>query len=156
MVHPARGSMASCLVVLASLAAAPAVSAAGPNPCSALTKAEIAKVSGLDVGEGTAGPTTRGTLGKCTWTTPGHTRVILVLGDARHMQLTVEAAKESGGDEISGLGTSAVGMEGPAFTGGGYIVNVLDAKGGFGLSVLGKEGSRDRVVALAKIVEGRR
>ena len=37
-----------------------------------------------------------------------------------------------------------------------HIVSVLDAKGGFGISILGKEGTRERAIALAKIVEGRR
>ncbi len=36
------------------------------------------------------------------------------------------------------------------------FVNVLDSKGGFGVSVLGKEGTRDRAIALAKIVESHR
>ena len=46
--------------------------------------------------------------------------------------------------------------QGSRFTGGGYIVSVLDAKGGFGVSILGKEGTRDRGIGLAKIVESRR
>jgi len=33
---------------------------------------------------------------------------------------------------------------------------VVDAKGGFGISILGNEGSRDRSIALAGIVESRR
>jgi hypothetical protein len=47
-------------------------------------------------------------------------------------------------------------MKGAPFTGGGHIVNVLDAKGGFGVSILGKEGTHDRAIALAKIVESHR
>jgi hypothetical protein len=49
-----------------------------------------------------------------------------------------------------------VGIKAAPFTGGGYIVSVLDAKGGFVVSMLGNEGSRDRAIALAKIVEARR
>lgn len=49
-----------------------------------------------------------------------------------------------------------MGIKAAPFTGGGYIVSVLDAKGGFVVSMLGNEGSRDRAIALAKIVEARR
>jgi len=35
-------------------------------------------------------------------------------------------------------------------------ISVLDAKGGFGVSILGKSGTRDRDIALAKLVENRR
>jgi hypothetical protein len=72
------------------------------------------------------------------------------------MELTIKAQQQTGGAEIPGLGSKAVGIKGAAFTGGGYIVSVLDAKGGFGVSILGKEGTHDRAVALAKIVESHR
>jgi hypothetical protein len=35
-------------------------------------------------------------------------------------------------------------------------VSVVDAKGGFGVSILGKEGTRERTIALAKMIESRR
>jgi hypothetical protein len=35
-------------------------------------------------------------------------------------------------------------------------VSVLDAKGGFGLSILGKDGTREQAIALAKVVESHR
>jgi hypothetical protein len=63
---------------------------------------------------------------------------------------------KSGGAPVSGVGSKAVAIRGAAFTGGGYILSALDAKGGFGISVLGKDGTQDRVVALARVVEGRR
>lgn len=97
-----------------------------------------------------------GVLGKCAWTGEGNAKVIVTLGDAQHMGLTVRAAEQTGGQSAPGVGTKAVGMKGAAFTGGGYIVNVLDAKGGFGVSILGKEGTRDAAIALAKIVESHR
>lgn len=80
----------------------------------------------------------------------------MTLGDAQHMGLTATTAEQSGGESVPGLGTKAVGIKRAPFTGGGYIVNVLDAKGGFGVSILGKDGTKDRAVALAKIVESRR
>jgi len=49
-----------------------------------------------------------------------------------------------------------MGIKAAHFTGGGYIVSVLDANGGFGVSMLGDEGSRDRAIALAKIIKTRR
>jgi len=72
------------------------------------------------------------------------------------MQLTVEAQAETGGTALPGIGSRAVGIKGAPFTGGGYIVSVLDSKGGFGISILGSNGNQKRVVALAKIVESRR
>lgn len=124
--------------------------------CAMLTPADIAEATGLTVGEGTAGRPIPGVLGRCTWTGTGDTKVIVTLADAQHMQLTITAQQQAGGASVPGLGSKAVGMPGAGFTGGGYMVNVLDSKGGFGLSILGKEGTRDRVVALAKIVESRR
>jgi hypothetical protein len=121
-----------------------------------LTAADIAKAAGLTVGNGTAGPPIPGVLGKCTWAGSGNTKVILTLADDRHMKLTVAAQEQTGGTAVPGLGSKAVGIEGAAFTGGGYNVSVLDAKGGFGVSILGKEGTRDRAIALAKLVETHR
>ena len=123
--------------------------------CGLLSPGDITKAAGITVGSAVPGKAIPGTLGKCTWT-GGKSRVIVVLTDARHMQITVEAALEGGGTAVSGLGSKAAGMEGAAFTGGGYIVNVLDAKGGFGVSILGPDGNQQRAVALAKLVESRR
>ncbi len=125
------------------------------DPCGLLSQAEILKATGLKVSSGVAGKPVPGTLGRCTWTA-GTNKVIVTLGDGQHMQLTVAAQEKSGGTSVPGLGSKAVGIKGAAFTGGGYIVNVLDAKGGFGVSLLGPEGTRDRVVALAKVVESHR
>lgn len=142
------------------LGSAVARAAAGmPSPndaCSLLTSADIAKATNIKVGSGTAGKPIPGVLGRCTWTGVGNAKVILTLGDAQHIGLSIRAAEQTGGESVAGLGTKAVGMKGAPFTGGGYIVNVLDAKGGFGVSILGKEGSRDRAIALAKIVESHR
>ncbi|MHB8755385.1 MAG: hypothetical protein ACYC92_10590 [Candidatus Acidiferrales bacterium] len=132
--------------------ASPANSAA----CALLTPADIAKATGIKVGNGTAGASIPGVLGRCTWLGGGNTKMIVTLADARHMQITVAAQEHSGGTAVPGLGSKAVGIKGAAFTGGGYTVSVLDAKGGFGLSILGKDGTRDRAIALAKVVESRR
>ncbi|MGE5243219.1 MAG: hypothetical protein ACM3SQ_03220 [Betaproteobacteria bacterium] len=82
--------------------------------------------------------------------------MIVTLADAQHMQITVEAQLQSGGTAVSGVGSKAVAIRGAAFTGGGYVLSALDAKGGFGVSILGKDGTQERVVALAKIVASRR
>lgn len=125
------------------------------DACALLTPADVLKATGLKVGDGVAGKPIPGVLGRCTWTA-GSDRVIVTLGDAKHMALTVAATEQSGGSSVAGVGSKAVAMKGAAFTGGGYILTVLDAKGGFGVSVLGPAGTLDRVVALAKIVESRR
>ncbi|HEV2306069.1 MAG TPA: hypothetical protein VGR93_11160 [Candidatus Acidoferrales bacterium] len=146
------------LIVAAFLTASAAAIAAGTanDACALLTPADISKVTGLKVGSGVAGKPIPGILAKCTWTGQDNTRVIVTLGDARHIEITVRAAEATGGQSVPGLGTKAVGMKGAAFTGGGYIVNVLDAKGGFGVSILGQKGTRDGAIALAKMVESHR
>lgn len=143
--------------VLAASATRAAALAPNPNDaCALISAADIAKATSIKVGSGTAGKPIPGVLGRCTWTGAGNIKVILTLGDAQHIGIVVRAAEQTGGESVAGLGTKAVGMKGAAFTGGGYIVNVLDAKGGFGVSILGKEGNRDRAVALAKVVESHR
>ncbi len=124
--------------------------------CGLLTPADITKAAGITVKDGTAGAPVPGTLGRCTWLGTGNTKVIVTLGDASHMQLTLTAQLQSGGSAVSGVGSKAVAVPGAGFTGGGYILTVLDAKGGFGVSVLGHEGTKDRVIALAKVVAARR
>ncbi len=131
-------------------------SGSNSDACALLTPADIAKATGLTVGNGTAGPPIPGVLGKCTWIGSGNTKVIVTLADLRHMQITIAAQEQTGGTSVPDVGSRAVGIEGAGFTGGGYIISVLDAKGGFGVSILGKEGTRDRAVALAKLVEAHR
>jgi hypothetical protein len=132
------------------------LSAADAAPCALLSTADIAKATGLTVSNGTAGPAIPGILGKCTWVANENMKVIVTLADTRHMELTVKAVQQTGGADLPGLGLKAVGNKGAPFTGGGYVVNVLDAKGGFGVSILGKDGTPDRAVALAKVVESHR
>jgi hypothetical protein len=123
--------------------------------CGLLAQADILKATGLKASDGVAGTPVPGTLGRCTWSA-GANKVIVTLADAQHMQTTVAVQERSGGTSVPGLGSKAVAVKGAAFTGGGYIVSVLDAKGGFGVSLLGPAGTLDRVVALAKVVESRR
>jgi len=108
------------------------------------------------VADATPGKPVAGVLGRCTWDGPGNRRVILTLVDAQHMGLTLKAQQQTGGEDIKGLGSTAVGSKDAGFTGGGYTVSVLDAKGGFGVSILGKDGTRERAIALAKVVESHR
>ena len=150
--HP----LALALALAGSVASAPSSTAVpGDDACALITPAEILKTTGLKVSDGAAGAAIPGVLGRCTWSA-GHNRVIVTLADARHMQITVAAWEHSGGTSIPGLGSKAVGIKADDFTGGGYIVSVLDAKGGFGISLLGSAGSHDNVIAMAKIVESRR
>ncbi len=132
-----------------------AVAGSGPA-CSLLGPGDIAKATGVKVGEGIAGPPIPGTLGKCTWQGDGGTRVIVTLADAQHMGFTIAAQEQAGGVDVPGVGSKAVGIKGAPFTGGGYIISALDSKGGFGVSILGKEGNRERDIALAKLVASRR
>lgn len=143
------------LTVLVSFAACATAMAADPA-CALLTPADIAKATGLNVGNGIAQKPVPGILGRCSWSGSDGTRVIVTLGDAQHMAMTVRAQESSGGQSVPGVGTKAVGIKGAAFTGGGYIVSVLDAKGGFGVSILGQQGTRAGATALAKMVESHR
>lgn len=144
------------LLTMVSYGRAKAVSAsASDDACAVLSPADISKATALKVGTGVAGAPVPGTLGRCTWTASDN-RIIVTLADAAHMQITIAAQEGSGGTSVSGLGSKAVAVKAAAFTGGGYIVSVLDAKGGFGVSLLGPAGTLDRVVGLAKVVESHR
>jgi hypothetical protein len=156
MIRRTIRSLAISLAVSAVFGQSSVLLAADNDACSLLTKADIQKETGLNVADATPGKPVPGVLGRCTWEGPRNSRVIVTLADAQHMGLTVKAEQETGGEDIKGLGSTAVGIKGAGFTGGGYIVSVLDAKGGFGVSILGKDGTRERAVALAKVVESHR
>jgi hypothetical protein len=149
----------SHFVVLCAILAGSVTTAFGdssPDACNLIGVGEITKATGLTVGNGKPGTPIPGVLGRCTWQGSGSTRIVLTLADTQHMQRTIEAQQASGGSPETGLGSKAVGIKGAAFTGGGYIVSVVDGKGGFGVSILGTEGTRERVLALAKLVESHR
>ncbi len=152
---------AACGFVMATIGATdmsiPVVSAASAtDACALLTPAEIMKTTSISVANGTAGAAVPGVLGRCTWLAADGTKVIVTLADTSHMQTTIAAQTKSGGKEISGVGSKAVAIKGAGFNGGGYVLSALDVKGGFGVSILGKDGTQERVVALAKVVEGHR
>jgi hypothetical protein len=149
-------SLVISLAVIAGVGPTSVLLAADNDACALLTKPEIQKVTGLMVGDATPGKPVPGVLGRCTWDGPGNSRVIVTLADAQHIGLTVKAQQQTGGEDIKGLGSTAVGNKGAGFTGGGYIVNVVDARGGFGVSILGKDGTQERAIALAKVVESHR
>jgi hypothetical protein len=142
-------------MVLVALFFTAGQSGAADSACALLTLADISTTTGLMVTNGAAGAPIPGVLGRCTWMGKGDSRVIVTLTDASHMQTTI-AAQQKSGVELSGLGLKALGTRGAPVTGGGYIVSVLDAKGGFGVSILGKEGTQDRAIALAKVVASHR
>lgn len=148
--------LAVCAVIIMGITTVRPALAGSTDACALLTPTAIANATGLKVANGTAGPLIPGTLGRCTWLGNGNTKVIVTLTDSQHMQNTMSAQKKAGGVDIPGLGTKAVGIKGAAFAGGGYIISVLDTKGGFGVSVLGSVGTRDLAVALAKLVESHR
>jgi hypothetical protein len=137
-------------------AASPRVPTHADDACALLTPALIAKTTTLAVGDPTPGKPIPGVLARCTWEGANSTRVIVTLADAKHMDITVRATEKSGGEDITGIGSKAVGTKGAGAFGGGYIVSVLDAKGGFGVSILGPGGTRDRAIDLANLVESRR
>ncbi len=149
-------ALAISLAVIAWVGPTSVLLAADNVACALLAKAEIQKETGLMVADATPGKPIPGVLGRCTWEGPGNSRVIVTLADAQHMGVTVKVQQQTGGEDIKGLGSTAVGIKGAGFNGGGYIVSVLDAKGGFGVSILGKEGTRERAIALAKVVESHR
>jgi hypothetical protein len=149
-------SLVISLAVIAGVGPTSVLSAAEKDVCALLTKAEIQKETGLMVADAAPGKPVPGVLGRCTWEAPGNSRVIVTLADAQHMALTVKTQQQTGGEDIKGLGSTAVGIKGAGLTGGGYIVSVLDAKGGFGVSILGKDGTRERTIALAKVVASHR
>jgi len=136
------------VVVFAGLISRPVAAASrADDACAVLSPDDIAKTISWKVGAGTPGKPIPGVLGRCTWTNGDNGRVIVTLADARHAAITLQAWE--------GIGTKAVLVKATDFT-GGWIVTVEDAKGGFGVSVLGRTATEDNAIALAKIVEGRR
>jgi len=156
--HPALRLLAvfGVMVTGISVVGASILHAAGTSDaCKLLMTSEILKATGLTVGDGTAGRPIPGVLGRCTWVGSGNTKVIVTLTDAQHMETTI-AVQQKEGTSVPGVGSKAVAIKSAGFTGGGYILSFLDAQGGIGVSILGKDGTLDRVVALAKVVESHR
>jgi len=143
-----------CAVIVGSVT--PSFGDSSNDACALVGAGEITKATGLTVGNGIPGTPIPGVLGRCTWQGSGNTKIVLALADTQHMQHTIEAQQASGGSPETGLGSKAVGIKGAGFTGGGYTVSVVDGKGGFGVSILGAEGTRERVLALAMLVKSHR
>ncbi len=154
------GLSASSAPATAVAASAPAPAslggtASGSGACTLLSPADIQAATGLSVAAGKGA--TVGDATNCTWKGSARTQVIVTLGSAQSIGLALTAAEQSGATDVAGIGSKAAIIQGAAFQGGGYIINVLDASGGFGLSVLGSDAiTQAQVEALAKLVETRR
>ena len=144
------------LIGLLVLTLAGPVSAFAAEACSTIGPDDIAKATGITVSAGDPGKPIPGVQSRCTWMATDGTKVILTFTDTDHAKITIHAQQQSGGTSISGVGSEAVGIKGAGFTGGGYIITALDSKGGFGVSILGKAGSVEKAVALAKLVASKR
>jgi hypothetical protein len=145
------------ILIVTLLAVAVAASAqSNANACSLLSRAAIAKATGLQVAKGKPGPPISGSLSNCTWQGSNGTKIILTLADTSHMQVTMQSQLQSGATQLPGIGTSAVGTAGNDETEGGYNMSILDSKGGVAVSILGNAGTGKRTVALAKLIESHR
>jgi len=145
------------ILIVTLLAVAVAASAqSNANACSLLSRAAIAKATGLQVAKGNPGPPISGSLSNCTWQGSNGTKIILTLADTSHMQVTMQSQLQSGATQLPGIGTSAVGTAGNDETEGGYNMSILDSKGGVAVSILGNAGTGKRTVALAKLIESHR
>jgi hypothetical protein len=145
------------ILIVTLLAVAVAASAqSNANACSLLSRAAIAKATGLQVANGKPGPPISGSLSNCTWQGSNGTKIILTLADTSHMQVTMQSQLQSGATQLPGIGTSAVGTAGNDETEGGYNMSILDSKGGVAVSILGNAGTGKRTVALAKLIESHR
>jgi hypothetical protein len=125
------------------------------EPCGLLTPGDVAKATGIAVKEGVPGRPVPGVIGRCVWPGADNTRVVVTLTDAAHAKATMAAQAGAGGEAVSGIGSSAVAFPNAPVV-GGYMVTVVDGKGGFGISIQGKPGTKARAIALAKIVAARR
>jgi hypothetical protein len=126
------------------------------SACGLLSRASIAKATGLHVSKGAEGPPIAGSFSNCAWSGPNGAKIVVTLSDAAHMQVTMQSQMQSGATQFQGIGTSAVGTAGNAETEGGYNLSILDAKGGVAVSILGNAGTAERTQALAKAIEARR
>ena len=130
--------------------------ATAENACSLLSRASIAEATGLHVARGRQGPPLSGALSDCSWLSPDGTRIVVTVADAAHMQVTLASALQSGATEFPGIGTRAAGTAGNDETGGGYNLSILDRRGGVAVSILGKAGTGERTLALARSIETHR
>ena len=144
------------LVLAAGVLEASSAVAAPASACSLLSRAAIARATGLHVDRGREGPSLAGSLSDCTWVGADGTRIVVTLADSAHMQVTLDSEIQSGATEYPGIGTRAAGTAGNEETEGGYNLSILDPKGGVAVSILGKAGTGERAVALAKSIETRR
>ena len=154
MRYLAVASVMSVVVLAGHLHNAPTAVSRADDACAMLTPADIAKALSWKVSGGVAGKPIPGVLGHCTWTTSDNAHVIVTLADARHIAFTMQTGEGSGAKAVPGIGTKAVSVNAGGLN--GWIVTVADAKGGFGLSVLGGPATEDNALALARIVESRR
>ncbi len=97
-----------------------------------------------------------GAQANCHWRADDGTEIVVVLADASRMQVTMQSQEQAGADSISGVGLTALGTQGGDETEGGYNMSVLDAKGGVAVSILGAQGTQERAIALAKLIETER
>lgn len=149
------GSVAGALILTLTPAyASPATNAPSPNdPCSLLTTSQIVDSTGLQVAEGQKGLPIPGAIGSCWWQASDGSRIVVTVADTPHMEVTMQSQVQAGADELPELGTSAVGAPGTSETESGYNISVLDSHGGVAVSILGKNGTGDKTLALAKVVE---
>jgi hypothetical protein len=151
-----RTTILTALFVAAVWGAAAHAATNSPHACSLLSRSEIARATGLHVARGKDGPPIAGALSDCTWMAPDGTKIVVTVADAAHMQVTLQSQLQSGASQYPGIGTSAAGTAGNEETGGGYNMSILDRKGGVAVSILGKAGTGERTVALARAIETRR
>ncbi len=126
------------------------------DACKLLSRAQIAKATGLHVAKGKEGPPMAGATGNCWWVAGDGTKIVVTVADASHMQVTMQSQVQAGAEELKGIGTSAVATAGTGETEGGYNISVLDKKGGVAVSIQGSAGTSDKTAALAKVIETHR
>jgi hypothetical protein len=79
-----------------------------PAACGLLSRAAIAKATGLDVAEGKEGPHVVGSLSNCIWLGPNGTRVVVTVADADRMIVTTQSQLQAGATQFQGIGFNAV------------------------------------------------
>ena len=126
------------------------------DACHLLSRTQIAIATGVQVADGQQGAPIPGSLGNCWWQGANRTQIVVVIADASHMQVTMQSQVQAGALEVPGLGANAVGDPGTDETGGGYNLSILDAKGGVAVSILGEDGTAQRAVHLAELIEAHR
>src|ERR1700733_13359495 len=80
-----------------------------PSACGLLSRAAIAKATGLHVSKGKEGPPISGSLSNCIWLGPNGAKIVVTLADAERIKVTMQSQLQCEARQVHGLGSRQAG-----------------------------------------------